>query len=868
MHHQRVLCIYIHALFYNYVYRKSQRYLFFCVHNIETISRTWLKLDYPDNITLCLHELPLIPKEPLPPNSIFNATEEREVLLEIFSSAGGPNWHNNFGWNGTIPHCRWYGVMCNTTSGRIIALSLTSNNLIGTLPSTIWKLIDLQGICFEGNPGIGGKLVDFLSPNMSRLMRLDVARASLHGEIPTETLVGLNSLVKMQLSGNQLRGVIPPSIGELSELEVLSLGENLIRGRIPESIGKLSKLWFLDLESLSSLSGTIKPFLNLSSLRFMHLSASGLHGTLPDCFGLIFSGLLECLLSGNSLHGSIPSTIGNITGLLHLNLAQNGFGGKIPKTLGQLHNLEVLDISFNYLTGFEESFIFNCSKLSLLTVATNIGLTMQLPDLLDKLKPATKSLRSLNASTCDLTGSIPNTIWSFTNLILVDVQNNSLTGTLPLPVDNMLFLMTLDFSANNLTGDIPGAYAKLLGLQTFDVSSNPGLKHGLDDFGNIPRFSKPDYSFLLRENTDDRFTCPVIRFKYNDGVINMDSSYYDRIYCGCDQDCYGYGGRCFQCMTGGTCETYNSSQLSRLSYMKINRGYWPSPSAHNTTHLVSCQKARLSNYLCSPTGQCKCWVNGTNETHPFTTCDPGCICNKGSSDRFCLKCKRNFYRRGGLFLQCPSSNSDKLEILLPVILVGVLSVVFVIWLVFFKASRKKSVAVVIIEILFVTVLHIFNFLPSWLLEINIIVWILGVVGHGRNSRGILKILIFYFQLLDAMTSNFNVWPSSILEIQRYFSNVFNFQFEGLECYFPKLLTPVGKLSSLLLLPVCMTAATSIIFFLYALFCKIFNAGPERSKKAKYFTWNMVIVFFNLLVFGSISLFGRRWRLVYASKCVD
>ena len=794
-----------------------------------------------------MHDLPVVPKEPLIPNSTFNATVERVVLLEIFKKTDGPHWHNKSGWMSSSSHCHWYGVRCsNLTRGRVTVLSLVSNNLQGTLPPTLWMLRDLQGLCLGANPGIRGRLEDFLSSNMTRLMRLDMASDSLEGGIP-DFISGLKSLVKIQLSGNKLSGVIPPSIGQLSELQVLSLGENAeIGGNVPDAIGKLSKLWFLDLESLATLNTTITPFLNLSSLRFLHLSESGLHGTLPDDFGFIFSGLLECLMSRNKLQGSIPSTFGRMTVLVHLNLAENNFNGRIPKGFGDLNNLEVLDLSFNSLTGFEDAFIFNSTKLTLVTISQNKGFAVQLSHLLQKLQPSALSLRNLEVSGCQLTGSIPSTLWSFSNLIELDVKKNSLSGHLPLPIDNMLFLFRLDFSANNLTGNIPEAYAKLLGLQTFDVSHNPRLKGADKDSSKIPRFAKTDNTTMVREREDDRFTCPVIRFKYNDGVIKMDSLYYDRIYCACDENYYGTKGQCLHCMSGGLCTRRVGS------FMQITSGYWPSPSPDNTTHLVSCRNAGPTSTVCSPSGRCKCWVNATSDGRPFTTCDLECICSKGSGGRFCSKCKRNFYSHGGNCNECPSKASDKLEILLPVILLFLLVLAFVIWLIYFRENRKWSVVVIIMQIIVVTILHIFDFVPSWLLEINIIVLLLALVGHGSQARGILKIALFYFQLLDAMISNFNRWPARVLQIQRYFSNVFNFKFEGLECYFSDLFTPVGKLTSLLLLPVGVTLGTSLVYFAIVIFYKIFNNEGEIIKKARNYSVNFVIVFLNLIYFPIVK----------------
>ncbi|XP_028414669.1 putative leucine-rich repeat-containing protein DDB_G0281931 [Dendronephthya gigantea] len=499
-------------------------------HVNDSTEQSWDTLNYPHEVRLCMHDLPVVPKEPLILNSTFNATVERGILLEIYRLTNGLNWTNSSGWGGSGSHCQWYGVGCsNITNGRVTVLTLEANRLQGTLPSTLWMLRDLQGLCLDANPGLYGKMGDFLSSNMTRLMRLDLASCNLDGVIPDEIIAGSKSLVKLQLSGNKLSGVIPPSIGQLTELQVLSLGENTpITGKVPEGVGNLSKLWFLDLESLGDLDTTIKPFLGLSSLKFLHMSESGIHGTLPDDFGSSFPLLWECLLSRNYLHGTIPKTMGKLTALAHLNLAGNKFSGQVPKGLGELNNLEVIDLSNNSLSGFEEGFSFNSSKLALLTVAQNRDFSTQLSRVFKILQSAINSLRRLDFGGCHLTGDIPHVMWSFMNLIEFNVKDNLLSGFLPLPGQNMLFLITLDFSGNKLMGDIPEYYADLLGLQTFDVSRNPSLRYAGGDSPKIPRFAKTDKSTMIRENKNDHYTCPVIRFRYNSGIIKMDSTYYDK----------------------------------------------------------------------------------------------------------------------------------------------------------------------------------------------------------------------------------------------------------------------------------------------------------------------------------------------------
>ena len=315
-------------------------------------------LNYDDTFAYgCLHDIP-IPNSTL--ETTFTPQQERAVLMEIFDQTDGHNWRKSTHWgNNSVSHCLWYGITCDQTNSYIISITLTTNNLVGALPRSLWKLRNLQGLCVGNNNKLLGNLFEILSTNMTTLLRLDLAFNKLSGEIPAEILPKIPSLVKVQLCcqlGKGLSSTIPRDIGNLSELQVLSIGENTLNGMIPKSIAKLKKLWFLDLESVSFLSGGFENLYNLSSLRYMHLSLAGLNGTLPDDFGLYFPAMIECLLPGNHFSGSIPSTMGNMTNLWHLNLANNAFSVLI--TLG----------FFFYEKKRFLSVTFVCSQIIILTV--------------------------------------------------------------------------------------------------------------------------------------------------------------------------------------------------------------------------------------------------------------------------------------------------------------------------------------------------------------------------------------------------------------------------------------------------------------------------------------------------------------------
>ena len=103
----------------------------------------------------------------------------------------------------------------------------------------------------------------------------------------------------INLSKNQLKGVIPPEIGDLKNLSALSLWTNELTGSIPSEIG--------DLRELTSLN-----------------------------------------LAVNNLTGSIPSALGNLSKLRSLQLYGNDFTGRIPFEIGELSQLSTLLLKTNY----------------------------------------------------------------------------------------------------------------------------------------------------------------------------------------------------------------------------------------------------------------------------------------------------------------------------------------------------------------------------------------------------------------------------------------------------------------------------------------------------------------------------------------
>lgn len=94
--------------------------------------------------------------------------EEVAILRELYESTHGSKWKENWGWLVNESPCDWYGVVCEIDSdhgemtSRIVAVSLSDNDLRGTLPASLARLPNLRS--------------------------LDVALNHLEGDVPPELL--------------------------------------------------------------------------------------------------------------------------------------------------------------------------------------------------------------------------------------------------------------------------------------------------------------------------------------------------------------------------------------------------------------------------------------------------------------------------------------------------------------------------------------------------------------------------------------------------------------------------------------------------------------------------------------------------------
>ena len=201
---------------------------------------------------------------------------ERQALAAFYNSTGGDSWTNKTGWkeppleaDGFAAYGSegtWFGVTVDVMHPpqgypvTVIGLSVSDNNLNGTLPANLGNLTNIRDFRISG--AISGTLPASLA-SYTKLQIFVVWRTDLEGSIPA--WLGNNpSLYNLHLNSNRLSGTIPPEIGNLTDLAILHLDCNAIQGPIPHEISNLAKLndGSLAYNALFTTDSAVKAFLD------------------------------------------------------------------------------------------------------------------------------------------------------------------------------------------------------------------------------------------------------------------------------------------------------------------------------------------------------------------------------------------------------------------------------------------------------------------------------------------------------------------------------------------------------------------------------------------------------------------------------
>ena len=260
-------------------------------------------------------------------------------------------------------------------------------------------------------------------------------------------------VVKLFLPGNNLIGMLPADLGNLTLLEVLSLESNTLSGPISPELGNLTELQELLLSS-NSLSGPIPVELgNLTQLWWLALYSNSLSGPIPAELGNL-TGLTNLLLYSNSLSGPIPAELGNLTELQELSLESNTLSGPIPVELGNLTQLWRLALSSNDLSGPIPI------ELGNLTGLTNLSLSFN-----------------------SLSGSVPPELGNLNQLQVLGLQDNALTGQLPRSLMQLTNLLRFDFGGQDLCAPSDDAFQTWLSniAETSGPTCSEGVLHFTGD---------------------------------------------------------------------------------------------------------------------------------------------------------------------------------------------------------------------------------------------------------------------------------------------------------------------------------------------------------------------------------------------------
>ena len=159
------------------------------------------------------------------------------------------------------------------------------------------------------------------------------------GPIPSQ--IGLlSSLTFLRLDDNAFTGALPSEIGNMPKLRLLWMDGLSLSTTIPSEIGNLREsLWFWFAQGAGLKGAMPDSFYELTNLKKALLNNNELDGTLSPNVAQL-TNLIEMDLHDNNFQGSIPSEIGAlIPQLKGLTLDGNAFEGAVPEELCGIDSL-------------------------------------------------------------------------------------------------------------------------------------------------------------------------------------------------------------------------------------------------------------------------------------------------------------------------------------------------------------------------------------------------------------------------------------------------------------------------------------------------------------------------------------------------
>jgi hypothetical protein len=310
---------------------------------------------------------------------------EKQILEHLYHNLNGDNWDTP--WDLTDSPCSstsYPGVICDSSNSHVVEINLSDNNLVGSITPHLYSIPNLKKVDFSKNSitNAGWDRIDMLydsDPNLvlAEITVMDLTSNRINSLKGVEHLK--DSLTGLHLTYNNLRKW-EDQLFDLQLLEVLAISENEIDGKVETRLGEL-----------------------------IHLR--------------------ELYCYGNLLTGTLPTEIGKLTKLQVVTFAENHLTGHLPGSLERMSNLKTFSV---HNTDQETGHTGPLPKFDKHPFLAELYLDGNFfegpipPEFLSMVN-STDEVVSLGLSHNLLTGTIPDSLVSFSSLNL-NIVGNNITG--------------------------------------------------------------------------------------------------------------------------------------------------------------------------------------------------------------------------------------------------------------------------------------------------------------------------------------------------------------------------------------------------------------------------------------------------------